>query len=217
MKNVIASAALGMFVLLQSCSKDVLKGDGAIRTETRSLASFANVDISGNRTVEIIKSDTRKVEVTGYENLTTAFVSKVENSNLTFGFQNQWRVKNDNISLKIYTPDLSELHLSGNNTVTLGDGFTLNDLEASMTGNGKLYFTGGTVENLTVKSSGNGETHAEKLQAQNVKVEISGNGLAEVKAAKTLSIRISGNGEVHYWGNADVTSNISGNGKTIKH
>lgn len=217
MKNVIAIAALGMTILLQSCSKDVLVGDGPIRTETRELTSFSFVDISGNRNVEIIKSDIRRVEVTGYENLTAAYQSKVENGYLTFGFVNYWRVKKDNISLKIYAPDLSGIHLSGNNQVTIGAGFTFRDFEASMTGNGKLFFGEGTANNLKIKSSGNGETYAEKLLAQNVRVEISGNGLAEVQASKTLSVKISGNGEVHYWGNPQVSSIISGNGKTIRH
>jgi len=217
MKNVIAISALGFLFLLQSCSKDVLKGDGTIRTETRALTSFTSVDISGNRNVEIIKSDTKKVEVTGFDNLIGSYESKVDNGTLTFGFVNHWRVKNDNISLKIYTPDFSEIRLSGNNTVTIGAGFNLNDFEASMSGNGKLYFSDGTVNNLTIKSSGNGETHASNLVSQYVRVEISGNGTAEVNAVKTLSVRISGNGEVHYWGNPEVNSSISGNGKTIKH
>lgn len=217
MKNVIAIAVFGFSFLLQSCSKDVLVGDGPNRTETRELTTFKYVDISGNRNVEIIKSDIRKVEVTGYENLTVAYQSKVENGYLTFGYVNHWRVRKDNISLKIYTPDLSEIHLSGNNQVTIGAGFHFNDFEASMTGNGKLYFGEGTANNLKIKSSGNGETYAEKLLAQNVRVEISGNGLAEVQASKTLTVRISGNGEVHYWGNPQVSSSISGNGKTIRH
>ncbi len=170
--------------MLQSCSKDVLKGDGPIRTETRTVTSFSSVDISGNRNVEIIKSDTRKVELTGYDNLLPSYESKVDNGTLTFGFVNHWRVKNDNISMKIYTPDFSEIRLSGNNTVTIGTGFNLNDFVASMSGNGKLHFSEGMVNNLTIKSSGNGETHANQLVAQNVRVEISGNGTAEVQAVK---------------------------------
>jgi len=217
MKNVIAISAFGFLLMLQSCSKDVLKGDGPVRSETRTLTTFSSIDISGNRDVEIIKSDTRKVEVTGYENLVGSYESKVDNGTLTFGFVNHWRVRNDNISLKIYTPDFSEIHLSGNNTVNIGAGFNLDEFKASMSGNGKLLFSEVTVNNLTIKSSGNGETHAEKLISQHVRVEISGNGMAEVQAVKTLSIRISGNGEVHYWGNPEVSSSISGNGKTVKH
>ncbi len=217
MKNLIGISALGFLFMLQSCSKDVLKGDGPIRTETRTLTSFTSVDISGQRNVEIIKSDTKKVEVTGYDNLVDSYESKVDNGTLTFGFLNHLRVKNDNISLKIYTPDFSEIHLSGNNIVTISEGFTLNDFEASMSGNGKLYFKGGTANNLLVKSSGNGETYADNLVTQNVQVEISGNGTTEVQAVKTLSVRISGNGEVYYRGDPTVTTKISGNGKVIKH
>lgn len=217
MKNVLALATLGIAFLLQSCSKDVLVGDGPNRTETRELASFRHIDVSGNRHVEIVKSDVYKVEVTGYENLTVAFQSKVENGYLSFGYLNHWRVKNDNISLKIYSPDLSGMHISGNNEVSIGTGFNFNDLEVSMTGNGKLFFGACTANNFKIKSNGNGETFAEKLHAQNIRVEINGNGLAEVHATKTLSVKIIGNGEVHYWGDPQVAANISGNGKTIRH
>jgi len=217
MKNVIAISAVGILFMLQSCSKDVLKGDGTIRTETRELTTFARIDISGNRNVEIIKSETKKVEVTGYDNLIGSYESKVDNGTLSFGFLNHFRVKNDNISLKIYTPDLSDIHLSGNNIVTFGSGFNFNDFEASMSGNGKVTFNEGVVNNLTIKTTGNGEIHAEKLLAQHARIESSGNGLSVVQVAQTLSVRISGNGEVHYWGNPEVNSSISGNGKTVKH
>lgn len=216
-KLVDSIVAFSALFLLGSCSKDVLVGDGPIETESRTLASFASIDIAGNRTIEIIKSDLYKVEITGYQNLVNAFESNVKDNGLSFGFPNHTRVKNDNISIKVFTPNLSAIHFSGNIQANIGGGFNLQTFEATLSGNGKIYFNEGSVKELSIRNSGNGEIYAEKLIAEEARVEISGNGLAYVHALNTLDIRISGNGEVQYWGNAKVATSISGNGKAVPH
>jgi hypothetical protein len=204
-------------ILLTGCSKDILKGEGDIVMESRQVSDFTMVEISGNRFAEIIPSAESKVEITGYENLIPAFESRVINGKLYFDFPNHYNVRRDNIKLKIFTPVVGKLRLSGQTEVTITDGFNGQVFEAQLSGNGKLTTGTGNFETIGIFTSGNSRVYARNLTGNKVQVDVSGNGYIEVKAKAQLAVNISGNGEVHYWGTPAITTKISGNGKAIKH
>jgi hypothetical protein len=204
-------------ILLTGCTKDSLTGEGSVVTKSRSLSAFTSVDISGMRYAEIIYSDKSMVEITGYENLVPVFESNVKNGSLSFKYPNFTKVKNDNIKLKIYTPVLNKIRLSGSTEVVIGDGFEGQSFEANLSGLSKLSIENSQYEFFDVFSSGNSKVLAKDFIANRIKVDISGNGYLEVNAISELAIKISGNGEVHYWGNPAVSTKISGSGKAVKH
>jgi hypothetical protein len=208
---------LMVLTLFASCSKDTLTGEGAIVTKTRELREFSKVELSGIRSAEIISSDKSMVEITGYENLIPVFESNVNNGGLAFKYPNLTRVKNDNITLKIYTKTLSNLIMSGETKVIIGSGFVGNTLEANLSGSSDLRIGDGRFERFEISSSGESKVYARDLATKSARVNISGRSFIEVKAMLDLSIVISGAGEVHYWGNPTVSSQISGSGKAVKH
>jgi hypothetical protein len=203
--------------IFTGCTKDTLKGEGTIVTETRELPNFTMVEISGNRYAEIIPAAESKVEITGYENLVPAYEAKVSNGKLYFEYPNRHNVRRDNIQLKIYTPTIAKIRMSGQTEVKMADGFTGQNFEANLSGDGKLTTGTGNFETTGIFTSGNAKVYAANLTSNNVQVDVSGNGYIEVKANNQLNINISGNGEVHYWGTPAVTTKISGSGKAIKH
>jgi len=219
MKSIIQYSAILFFsaVLFSSCTKDVLRGEGSVTAETRSLPTFSAIEVSGNRQAEIILSTDSKVEITGYQNLVPAYKSYVSNGKLRFEFNNCNNVKNDNISLKIYTPSVSAISMSGNTEVQVSENFSAEYFEAFLSGNGTLRMHGGNFNQLKLHTSGSAKVYASAVLSNQSNVSVSGNGYLEVKASKTLDVHISGNGEVHYWGNPTVSSTISGNGKIVKH
>jgi Putative auto-transporter adhesin, head GIN domain len=219
MKNIIKHTVIVFIsaILFSSCTKEVLRGEGSITTETRNLAAFSAIEIAGNRQAEIILSTESKVEITGYQNLVAAYKSNVSNGQLRFDYHNCTKVQNDNISLKIYTPSLSSINMSGNADVKMGGNFSGNYFEAMLSGNGILRMQGGNFSTVKLNSSGSAKVYASAVVSNQANVFVSGNGYMEVQATKALDVRISGNGEVHYWGNPTVSSNISGNGKIVRH
>jgi hypothetical protein len=219
MKNIFKHTAIVLIsvILFSSCTKEVLHGEGNITTETRNLAAFSAIEISGNRHAEIILSTESKVEITGYQNLVAAYKSTVSNGKLRFDFNNCTKVHNENISLKIYTPSFSSINMSGNAEVKMGENFSGNYFEAMLSGNGILRMQGGNFSTVKLNSSGSAKVYASAVVSNQTNVSVSGNGYMEVQATKALDVRISGNGEVHYWGNPTVSTNISGNGKIVKH
>jgi hypothetical protein len=204
-------------VLLGACNKDVLRGDGPTITQSRTLPSFTSVAVSGTRSVEIIPSAESRVELSGYQNLVDAYSSSVTNGRLSFSYPAQTAVRRDNISLKIYTPQLGALWMDGDMKVLMKNGWQGQSLTVQLSGNGELRMEGGQLDSLVLRSSGNGLIYAEPLQARVAEVDLSGYARIQVRASEKLEVRISGDGEVHYWGNPMVTSQISGRGKTVKH
>jgi hypothetical protein len=219
MKNIIKHTAI-LFcsaIAFSSCTKDVLRGEGSITTETRTLPAFSAIEVSGNRHAEIIPSTESKVVVTGYQNLVPAYKSYVSNGKLRFEFSNYYNVRNDNTELKIYTPSINSLSMSGNAEVTMGENFSSDYFEAFLSGNGILRMQGGNVNQLKLSTSGSAKVYTSAVLSNQSNVSVSGNGYLEVQASNKLDVHISGNGEVHYWGNPTVSSSISGNGKIVKH
>jgi hypothetical protein len=219
MKNTIKHTTIFFLsaIMLSSCTKEVLRGEGTITTETRMFNAFTAVEISGDREAEIIFSSESKVEISGYENLIAAYSSRVSNGKLYFDFPNACVVKNDNIRLKIFTPQLSKIVISGSGTVATGEGFTGQVFEGLLSGDALLTIGTGQYDKVRYTISGSGQILAEPLAAKTATVFISGSGKVEVRASQTLDATISGSGMVHFWGNPAVTSHISGDGKLVKH
>jgi hypothetical protein len=146
-----------------------------------------------------------------------AYSCYVYNGELRCEFPLLTSVRNDNISLKIYTPHLEGLHISGNTDVTVGSGLNETTFQAAISGSGKLDMKGGAATNLYFYTSGDALIFAEPLYSQKARATVSGSAKIEMRASQTLDVAISGSGEVHYWGNPVVASHISGSGKTISH
>lgn len=218
MKQILPQVVLAITLLVSTtaCQKDVLRGEGNIVTETRRLASFTTIDLSGNRQAEIIRSTESKVEITGYQNLVSAYSATINNGRLSLEYPNYTNVRNDNIRLRIYTPLLSSVWQSGNSRLLIGAGFSSNNMEVRLSGNSEVRFGDGQFTNLFIHVSGNAHVYTEAATATHARVEVSGNAKVEVKATETLRVNISGNAEVFYHGNPTITQNISGRGKLIK-
>ena len=201
---------------LTSCTRDVLSGEGSVVTETRTLPAFDAIEISGARRVEVIKSSENKVEVTGYINLVSALRAPVTNKVVKFDFGKHLQVKNDNISLKIYTSELRKVQSSGNNRITLGNGFGGDLLRLYQSGAGKLETGAANYNRLEVSLSGSGEILAAGVETREANVDLSGSGRATVAARQNLRVRISGNGTVGYLGTPQTDINISGSGRVTR-
>jgi hypothetical protein len=210
MKNLLCLCALSA-MLLVSCSKDALVGSGNVITQIRTLDNFDNVFISGNREVIVTKSNEYKVEITGYENLVKQYKEELSNGNLSFGYPSLTRVKNDNINLKIFMPELSLLTISGNARINIGQGLYKSRLDLHLSGNPFIEAGQGNLQLLRIDASGNSEMKLRALQANMVDLKLSGNPYVEVYATERLSVDASGAGKVKYWGSPLTTDiNLSG-------
>jgi len=213
--NNLLTLLSAIVLLVSSCTKEPLRGHGDIITETRSLSSFKKLSLSESMEIEVIKSIERKVEITGYANLVAALETKNSNQRLMLDYGNRIWVRNDNVKLKIFTPDIEAIEISGSSNVILRTGFS-GRLDVNISGSGSLYTDSTNFDHLNLNISGSGNINTEPATTKNAEAHIGGSGKIKVRVSEFLKVRIGGNGEVKYWGNPQTDVNISGNGKVLR-
>jgi len=205
-------------------------------TQTLSIDPFTGVNLTLPATVTISQGDTQEVTATGDQDiidlLKTTVLSDVWQIALT---KNVW--KHYDLSIAITIPNLDQLKLNGNGSITVSDFTDQGDLTINMSGSGSIQmhgFDGGSsisvsqsgsgdftanadisVTSLDISRSGSGSYNAFPISGANCTINSSSNSNAELTATETLDVKITGSGDVSYKGNPTITSNIKGSGKLI--
>lgn len=218
---VVAAAAVVLIVVwivvlifgrTTSTSKGV-DGSGVAATQTRSVAPFTAVELSGASDVSIEVGPARSVVVHGDDNLLAKVTTHVTASRLVIGTEGSFSTKTP-MRVDVTVPDLAALTLSGSGTVLArnvkGDSF-----KVSLSGSGSLQATG-SVHDLVVELPGSGEANLYAVNAQDVHAELSGSGQILVHAAHSVIAVVSGSGSIVYAGNPpSVTKSVTGSGAVV--
>ncbi len=199
-------------IVLFSCSKDSIRGNGSTITETRSLASFTRIFTNSDINVHIIYGPTQKVTVKGYENLVAITNTSVNGDVLTIEYKNVYNVRNSNVEVFIELPILEETYLNGNGDVWINGFNAGTNVFCRINGSGNTHIDNSTFINAELTINGNGDIKAQGLSCQSADLDITGSGDIEVSCSQFLNARITGSGDIKYWGNPGVTVNISGTG-----
>ena len=236
MRNLIVLA--GLFVALftqQSCR--TVNGNHNVVSETRSIGSFSEINLSGFANVYLTQANVTEMKITGESNIIDYIRTRVEGERLIIGTGNSINLNtHEPVNIYISTPDIEKISVSGagdvisQNKWTLDKGIELHtsgagkikaelnspDVEIRVSGAGDVIATGET-KDLKVDISGAGKAKAENLKAENATVRVSGAGSANVFASVYLDAHVSGAGKINYWGNPrKVDSHESGAGDINK-
>jgi hypothetical protein len=216
--------------------KDKVKGNGNIKTETRTTGVFSSVDVSGNIDLYVKQDSVNNVKVEADENLMEYIVVTTEGDRLIVQPKEGYNLSGSkDIKVYISSPLYKNLEASGACSI-IGEGkITSNEtldidlsgasdiemeikapnVEAELSGAGSVSLKGET-KDFSVNGSGSSDIKCIGLMAENVDVRISGAGDAEVFASVKLDVSVSGAGSVKYKGNAVVNKSISGAGSVSK-
>ncbi len=205
-------------LILSSCTKDRLRGNGDVITETRSTREFTSVRSSGSTRVHIQYGPEFRVELQGSSNLVPRFKTRVINGVMELGYDNIWNVHRDDIVVYLTMPEISGVSQSGSGRTTVAGAFPqVRSFRASLSGSGQLEIQNEIVcRYLSASLSGSGKVRLRNLVADEAEVKISGSGTAWVTALDLLKVRISGSGDVYYAGNPEIDEEISGSGDIRK-
>lgn len=199
-------------MLLLSCNKDSIHGNGNIVTETRSLPAFSRIFTNSNINVHVSYGAIQKVTVKGYENLLAITNTTVDGDVLTVDYKHSYNVRNSNVEIFIEIPALQETYLNGNGDVWI-DGFSAgSNLLIRINGSGDTHVNNSSFTNAELTINGNGDIKARGLSCQSADLQVTGSGDMEISCSQFLNARITGSGHIKYWGNPGVTVNISGDG-----
>ena len=235
MKTRIFTVLLVCTIALTACGFPVrfteVRGSGNVITETRTVAGFNAVELSGIGTLIIEQGDKEALEITAEDNLMSHIKSNVSGSRLQLGgdeFVNihptkdiiyRLKVKNLNqiessglgkVELKKLETDNLVIEISGSGRVSV-DNLLATTLNLEISGLGDISING-SVKSQQVQISGAGNYRAPNLVSEAASVEISGTGSAILWVTKQLDLELSGAGKIHYYGSPQLNSDISGVG-----
>lgn len=220
MKKIALLLVLAVSLIsVSSCSKRVLKGEGPIISETRSLADFDQIYCNGSIDLEVVASNRDEVTISGYQNLVPAYRTDVSSGKLYLEYDDEYiNIRHDNLKVTVYTTGFEKLKLSGSGDVAIKSGINSDYMNIQISGSGNVRLTHNTFKTLITKINGSGNIYARDADSDEVYATISGSGDISVTALDLLDARISGSGDIDYWGNpASVTVDVSGSGRVRKH
>ncbi|MEQ1677997.1 MAG: head GIN domain-containing protein [Chitinophagaceae bacterium] len=238
MKKLFLFAMIGLLTL-NSCSfmgGKRIRGNGIIKTETRSAGTYNGVDVSGALDVYVKQDSAYSVLIETDANLLEYIV--VENSNGILKIhQREGTNLKSTRSIKVYVggPSLKRFEASGacdivsENVITSSEPVSINlsgassanmelkapKVGADLSGAGTVTLKGETKE-FRVDGSGSSNINCFELMSETTEVGLSGAGDAEVFASVKLDVHVSGAADVKYKGNATVSQQISGAGSVKK-
>lgn len=209
MKTKFISLALVLF-LAAGCNWKGIRGNGVVKTETRSVTTFSKIDAGGFFELSW-QPGPPSVTVTTDENLLSHITTEVTGDQLKIGMDGPIMMS-DGIKVMVTSPNLTTVELSGAVEFTakalVGSKFFLDTSGAA-----KVTLSGKTAR-LLVNLTGASKLTADELQAEDVELSVTGAGKADVTATNTLKAAITGAGKVVYGGSPkSVEKKITGAGK----
>ncbi len=238
MKKILFNA-LVLSIIASSCGEILdkkVRGNGDIKTETRSTDAFSAIDVSGAIEVFVRQDSSSSVKIESDANLLelievhneggTLHIHEKDGFNLksTRGIKvhvTGSTIKNFNASgacniyseNKLTNTERMDIDLSGASNARLD--LNAPAVQANLSGACSITLKGET-RNVELDGSGASKFHCYDLMAESVDVSISGAGDADVHASVKLDVSVSGAGSVRYKGNAVVNQRISGAGSVKK-
>jgi Putative auto-transporter adhesin, head GIN domain/Outer membrane protein beta-barrel domain len=176
-------------------------------SEIRSLENFNKISISGNSKVYLTNGSPQEVRVETKNKLNEVQTS-VRNNSL--------HIDGKPSSIYITIPEINEINISGYGEVNAKNSFSGENMEISISGNGKVVSPlqmksinvdisgfgkvklSGSADNFKIGVSGNGTVSATELKVLNSDIDISGVAKAYVDVSDNLNMNVSGVGSVYY-------------------
>lgn len=191
-------------------SSSAVQGSGIAATQTRSLASFTTVDLTGANNVTVHVGGKQAVVVRADDNLIGLITTEVRAGRLAIGTSGSLSAESP-MSVDISVPTLRAVAITGSGVVSV-DGIRGAHFTVQLPGSGLLRASGG-IDRLDARLSGSGDLQLQNLVAHHATALVTGSGRLEVNATKTLDASVTGSGAIFYTGNPrTVTKSVTGAG-----
>jgi carbon monoxide dehydrogenase subunit G len=203
-------------------------------TETRPVAPFTAVQVSGPFDVRLSQGNTTSLTLDGEPDALSRVETVQEGDRIVLRMKRNalgWSgYSGPTIQVTLVTPQLRSVSTAGSGEIRLGP-FTTPSLSVSISGSGDTRFEplvtpelsvsisgsgairgSGEAARLAVSIAGSGDVRLAEVKSETVSVKIAGSGDATVNAARTLDVSIAGSGDVRYAGNPQIKLSRAGSG-----
>jgi hypothetical protein len=221
MQRVVGKAVLaGTVVLLGACDishnhvTGNITGSGALATESRSVAGFTGVSVSGAGHLIIEQTGVESLEITADDNLLPHIRSEVVGDWLVLGFAPGVSVNGSRqVRYRLTVRRLTGIEASGASRVELHD-LNTTGLASVVSGASSLEASGVATTHVTAVS-GASRVEAPSLRSRTVTATVSGASDALLRVRDSLVVTASGGSSVEYYGDPVVVSEVS-SGSTVR-
>ncbi len=205
------------------------RGNGNVIKEERSISSFDAIDASGGLTINLVRNDSKTIEVTADENLMDNIETYVRGGTLHIDTKNisnstklEVLVNYQDVeffdlsgAVDVYCEDVIEqnsLNVDASGASEMELNLRVNKLSIDVSGAGDIRLEG-KADEMVFEGSGASSLRAENLETKITHVDISGAGDARVNASEELKASVSGAGSIRYTGNPEsIKTSVSGAG-----
>lgn len=238
MKRVLAIIPAAALLFLSSCdfTKERVRGNGNVKTETRNSGTFHSIDVGGAIDVYVKQDSISSVRVVTDENLMGYVKTESNGERLSIYTQRGVNLSGtQNVKVYVSGPSFSHLEASGASNIygetritssgkiglhaTGASSVKLDidapSIEADITGASDMTLRG-TTKSISVDCTGASGFRGFELMTENADVDASGASHADVFASVKLDASASGASHIKYKGNASVNRSESGAGSVSK-
>jgi hypothetical protein len=195
--NRIPIVLLTALVILAGCSRPGIKGDGVIKTETRPVADFSKIAVTGHYEIQW-SSGKPALSIAVDQNLLALVKTVVSGDTLRVDSAEKVNPTKP-IMLVISSGSLAEIQIAGEIVFKAsrlsGDNFRID--AAGQT----AISVDGSVTKLAANLVGDSKLDAKLLQTQSADLSMVGSSNADVTVASVLKVSIIGDGTCTYGGN----------------
>lgn len=209
MKTRLLSLSL-VCLLVAGCNWKGIRGNGVIKSDTRSVTAFSKIDAGGFYELDW-QPGPPSLTVTTDENLLPHITTSVSGDQLKIELDGAM-APSDGIKVVVTSPELTTVELSGAVEFVAKP---LAGAKFSLDTSGAVKVTlAGKVARLLANLTGASKLVAADLQTEDVELSVTGAGKADVTATNSLKAAITGAGKVVYGGSPkSVEKKITGAGK----
>ena len=233
-KIICLSFILYLFIGINHSYSQIIKGNGNVITQERSVSAFRSIVATGSFELFLVKGDKQNVQIVADENLHNLFISNVRNETLDLQIVGEVKRAKE---LKVYVTFVNLHNLIAIGAVDVRTDTTIqtNSLDIFVSGvssvkinlntenlifeitDGAYAYLQGNTENFDIRITDEAELNAFNLAAKKCNVKISGYSDAKISVEEELKLRVTGAGNLYYKGNPKITDRIfAGSGFIIR-
>ncbi|MBN2526049.1 MAG: DUF2807 domain-containing protein [Deltaproteobacteria bacterium] len=217
-------------ILIVSCSHAV--GSGIRSQETRTVAPFEQIIVSGKMNITLQVGANYEVLLSGDDNVVDAVKVRVINNALRIQAPKA-SIQKQQLQVTIVTPRLTGITASLTENISINmsgspvdelrirlsgvgrldiNGVQAQSIQSQMDGTGKLTIEG-RANHLNFRISGLGQGNFSHLCLRTASIRVNGMGKVTINAAENLEATVKGLGKVAYFGDPSLQRDVTGGGK----
>jgi hypothetical protein len=188
-----------------------VQGSGITKVETRNIAPFKQIDVSGAVDVEVVGQKDFKIDVQADDNILELVKTEVSGETLKI-YVKERISRRSPIKIFVSMPELTGAEISGASKFT-GNNIKTETLNLDVSGASKIELNG-EAQNINIDASGASKINTENFKVAKAIVDVSGATSVSVNATEEVRAEASGASKVNYVGEPkNVIKDVSGAGK----